>query len=442
MLDLRYKTILGVALPMMVSGFIQSIVMITDSSLISRFSTEAFVAVGNGGLLYVTMYMCLIGMADGAQIIIARRIGQERQSEIGRIFGTTVITHFLLALLFFLLLYFLMPDIILSYSKNQIIGALQGDFIHIRSFALFFAMITLSIQAFFIATGKTWVVLIAALITASSNMVLGYGLILGNLGFPRLGVEGAAFASTIADGLGMLFLIIYLSFSQERKRYRLYQYFSFDGKSMLELLKIGSPLMLQGFFALGTWSLFFTWLEQKGQFDLTVSQNIRSIYFLAFVPIWGFAGTTKTYISQYLGHKTYVAIPIIQKRIQFLTVIFLLISFHGAILYPETLVRLINPEEEYIAKSAEILRLVSVSILLYGMVSVYFQTIHGSGNTLHSMIIEFLTVGIYAVFSYLFIKVWNLDIYWIWTVEYIYFGILGLFSISYLRLFKWKNKIV
>jgi putative MATE family efflux protein len=442
MLDLRYKTILGVALPMMVSGFIQSIVMITDSSLISRFSTEAFVAVGNGGLLYVTMYMCLIGMADGAQIIIARRIGQERQSEIGRIFGTTVITHFLLALLFFLLLYFLMPDIILSYSKNQIIGALQGDFIHIRSFALFFAMITLSIQAFFIATGKTWVVLIAALITASSNMVLGYGLILGNLGFPRLGVEGAAFASTIADGLGMLFLIIYLSFSQERKRYRLYQYFSFDGKSMLELLKIGSPLMLQGFFALGTWSLFFTWLEQKGQFDLTVSQNIRSIYFLAFVPIWGFAGTTKTYISQYLGHKTYVALPIIQKRIQFLTVMFLLISFHGAILYPETLVRLINPEEEYIAKSAEILRLVSVSILLYGMVSVYFQTIHGSGNTLHSMIIEFLTVGIYAVFSYLFIKVWNLDIYWIWTVEYIYFGILGLFSISYLRLFKWKNKIV
>lgn len=442
MLDLRYKTILGVALPMMVSGFIQSIVMITDSSLISRFSTQAFVAVGNGGLLYVTMYMCLIGMADGAQIIIARRIGQERQAEIGRIFGTTVITHFLLASVFFLLLYFLMPDIILSYSKNQLIGALQGDFIHIRSFALFFAMITLSIQAFFIATGKTWVVLIAALITASSNMVLGYGLILGNLGFPRLGVEGAAFASTIADGLGMLFLIIYLSFSQERKRYRLYQYFSFDGKSMLELLKIGSPLMLQGFFALGTWSLFFTWLEQKGQFDLTVSQNIRSIYFLAFVPIWGFAGTTKTYISQYLGHKTYVAIPIIQKRIQFLTVIFLLISFHGAILYPETLVRLINPEEEYIAKSAEILRLVSVSILLYGMVSVYFQTIHGSGNTLHSMIIEFLTVGIYAVFSYLFIKVWNLDIYWIWTVEYIYFGILGLFSISYLRLFKWKNKIV
>ena len=118
MLDLRYKTILGVALPMMVSGFIQSIVMITDSAFISRYSTEAFVAVGNGGLIYVTMYMCLIGMADGAQIIIARRIGEERQGLIGRIFGTTVITHFLLATLFFILLYFiilLIPKRILNF---------------------------------------------------------------------------------------------------------------------------------------------------------------------------------------------------------------------------------------------------------------------------------------------------------------------------------------
>ena len=442
MLDLRYKTILGVALPMMISGFIQSIVMITDSAFISRYSTEAFVAVGNGGLLYVTMFMCLIGMADGAQIIIARRIGEERQGAIGRIFGTTVLTHFILALMFFLLLHFLMPNAIMLYSKDQSIGFLQGDFIQIRSFALFFAMITLSIQALFFATGKTWVVLISALITATSNVILGYGLILGNLGLPRLGVEGAALASTIADGLGMLFLVLFLIFSEERKRYRLFQYFSFDSKSMVELLKIGSPLMLQGFFALGTWSLFFAWLEQKGQFDLTVSQNIRSIYFLAFVPIWGFAGTTKTYISQYLGHKSYEAIPIIQKRIQFLTVLFLLVTFHGAILYPEKLIQLINPEEQYIAKSADILRLISVSILLFGLISVYFQTIHGSGNTLHSMIIEFLTVGIYTVFSFLFIKIWNFDIYWIWTVEYIYFGILGLLSIGYLRLFDWKHKTV
>lgn len=53
MLDIRYRTILGVALPLMVSSFIQSIVLITDSAFISRFDTLAFDAVGNGGLIYI-----------------------------------------------------------------------------------------------------------------------------------------------------------------------------------------------------------------------------------------------------------------------------------------------------------------------------------------------------------------------------------------------------
>ena len=159
MLELRYKTILAVALPMMISGFIQSIVLITDAAFISRYSTEAFDAVGNGGLIYITMYMCLLGMGDGAQIIIARRIGEERPEAIGRIFGSSVLMNCLLAAVLFVILYFIMPGAVLGYSKNQEIAALQGDYIQIRSFALFFSMITIAIQAFFLAKGRTVVVL-------------------------------------------------------------------------------------------------------------------------------------------------------------------------------------------------------------------------------------------------------------------------------------------
>ena len=442
MLDFRYKTLLGVALPMMVSGFIQSIVLITDASFISRYSTDAFDALGNGGLIYITLYIMLVGMSDGSQIIIARRIGENRIDAIGRIFGTTVFTLLMIGTILFLVLHFLIPDWIISYSANKNIASLQGEFLNIRSFSLFFAVITLSIQAMLIAKGKTVVVLIAALITASTNVILAYSLIFGNFGLPRMGIEGAALASTLADACSMTFLLIYLYFSLERREYRLFSYFSFQLKSFIELLKVGTPLLIQGFFALATWTMFFTWIEQKGQFDLTVSQNIRSIYFLAFVPIWGFAGTTKTYISQYIGSGQFDALPIIQRRIQLLTFGFLLITFHGALLYPEALIRMINPSDMYIHKSAEILRLVSCSILLYGLVSVYFQTIHGSGNTLVSMSIEIVSVGIYTIFSYLFIKVFQWDIYWIWTVEYIYFSILGGLSLFYLTFYNWKKKVL
>ena len=442
MLALNYRTILGVALPMMVTGFIQSIVLLTDASLIARHSTAAFDAVGNAGLLYVTLYMCLAGMADGAQIIIARRIGQQRPDLIGQVFGTTVWVLMALAIMLFLVLYFIMPDLVYTYSAQKEIAHLQGIYIEQRSFSLFFAMITLAIQSFFLAEGKSWVVLVTSLLTASSNALLAYLLIFGEWGLPELGIRGAALASTMADAIGMLSMLGFLWFSDERRKYKLLSYFKLHLGSLKELLRVGSPLLLQGFSALATWTLFFTWLEQKGTFDLTVSQNIRSIYFLAFVPIWGFAGTTKTYISQYLGAKKFEQIPLIQRRIQLLTLSFLLLTFHGAVLYPDAMIRMVNPAEDYVAKSADILRLIAVSILVFGFISVYFQTIHGSGNTLHSMLIEFFTVGVYAIFCYLFIKVWNLDIFWIWTVEYIYFGLLGVISILYLKNVAWQNKKV
>ena len=440
MLDLRYKTILSVAIPLMVSSFIQSVVLITDSSFISRYSTLAFDAVGNGGLLYVTMYMALAGMGDGAQILIARRIGQKNTDAIGRIFGTSIFSNFLVAAVLFVFIQMIMPDLLHSYSKHRDLSELQVQYIGIRSYALFFAMISLSIQAFFIANGKTWVVLISALITASSNILLDYLLIFGYGGFPELGLKGAAWASTLADLSGMLILSGFLFFSKDRKEFELFSHFSFNLPSLKELFKVGSPLMFQGFIALATWTLFFTWIEQTGKFELTVSQNVRSIYFLAFVPIWGFAGTTKTYISQYLGKGDLSAMKTIQRRIQLLTMIFLFIFFHGAIFYPEKLVGIINPEQEYISKSAEILRYISVSIFMFGFFSVYFQTINGSGNTMASFSIEVMCAVVYLISTYLLVKVIRPDILWIWTNEYIYFGCMGLFSVLYLRFFDWKKK--
>jgi Na+-driven multidrug efflux pump len=303
-------------------------------------------------------------------------------------------------------------------------------------------MITLSIQAFLFASGKTSIVLISALITASSNVLLDYLLIFGNGPFPEMGLEGAAIANTIADGLGMLFLIVFISFSKLKKEYNLFDHFSFNLSSFKELIKIGSPILFQGFIALATWTVFFTWIEQIGKFELTVSQNIRAIYFLAFVPIWGFSATTKTYISQYIGSGDFGALKIIQKRIQLLTVVFLFIIFHGAIFYPETLISIVNPDATYQHVSGEILKYVSLSIYIYGFFTVYFQTINGSGNTNVTFIIEVICVVVYIIFAYLLIKVWKLDIFWIWSVEYIYFINMGVLSLIYLRFFDWRRKVV
>lgn len=440
MLDYSYKTILKMAIPLMASTFIQSVVLITDSSFLSRYDTIAFDAVGNGGLIYITLFMTLVGMSDGAQILMARRIGEKKENLLSRIFGSALLNNFLLSILLIVVITQVMPNVLKSYSLNQDVAQGQIDYLRIRSYGLFFAFISLTINAYFMAIGKTKYVLISALFIAFSNIILDYLLISGNQGFEAMGIEGAAIASTFADAIGATFLFFAFVMAKEQKAQHILKNLSISKESLIQLFKISSPIMLQGFVALSTWTVFFTWIEQIGTHELTVSQNIRSLYFLAFVPVWGFGATTKTYVSQYVGNKDYDSIKPILKRIQILSILFLFVFFHGAILYPETMISLVNPNQEFMADSVAILRFVSGSVIIYSLGSIYFHAINGTGNTRHNFYIELLAVIVYLIAAFLFIKVYQLEILWIWTVEYIYFITIGLLSYLYIHKYDWKKK--
>ncbi len=440
MLNLSYRTILAVAIPLMASTFIQSIVLLTDSSFLSRYDSLAFGASGNGGLIYITLFMTLAGLNEGTQILMARRIGEERQALLPRIFGSSIVMNFVLASILFFFAWTFLPELVLNNVKHPELGAMEMKYVQIRTFGLIPSVISLAILAYFTATGKTFLILINSIVIAGANVVMDYTLIFGHFGFPEMGLEGAAIASTLSDYLGLLFLLAAVSFHPMAREHQLLKMIRVKGSTIKKLFILGSPIMLQGLVALLTWTIFFFWIEQMGVFELNVSQNIRSLYFLAFVPIWGFGATAKTYVSQYIGRKDYASVSIAMRRIQLLTVLFLFIFFHGALFYPEKLIAMVNPNEEYIQKSAETLRFVFGSMMLYGFCSIYFYTIAGTGNTRYSFIIELISVLVYLLFAYLFIKVLKLDVYYVWSIEYIYFGVIGLLSIIYLKFFNWKKK--
>ena len=436
MLDIRYKSILTVALPMMLSGFIQSVISITDAAFLSRFSKLAYDASGSAGLWYITMYMVFIGLGDGAQIAMAQKVGERNDRGFAAVFQSNFVILFLAAIVLTLLVQLGMPALMNYLVTNNELARAGQSFLEIRSYSFWAATITISIQASYLAVGKTGLVLIASLIAAISNIILDYFLIFGIGPFPRLGLEGAAIASTTAEFLAMLFLLSTLIGGRLKKQYPVWKENFVTKFQVKENLKMGVPLLFQGIVALSIWTIFFIWIEQMGGNNLTVSLNIRYIYFLAFIPIWGFAAATKTYIAQYFGAKQFEQIPVIQRRMQLL-VCFLIITFHGSVLYPEALIRLVSDDSEHVVKSAQVLRVVSGSILIYGMGSVYFQTISGIGKTRITFLVECLATTLYILFAYLFIKAWHWPIEWVWLVEYVYFITMGLSSFIYL---KWINR--
>jgi len=440
MVGIGYGKLIKFALPIMLSGFIQSIISITDASFLSRYSTLAYNASGSAGLWYITLFMVLIGLSDGAQIGMAQKVGEKDKEGFTAFFQSNFVILLIAACCLTLFVLFFMPAINNYIVHDQKLAQAQQSFLSIRSYAFWAATISLTIQASYLAVGKTKLVLFASLIVAGSNILLDYLLVFGIGIFPELGLEGAAIASTLAEVLGMLFLFGTLYVSKLSKVYALFQQSRISFKQLKTNLTIGIPLLFQGLIALSIWTLFFSWIEQMGSKELSISLNIRYIYFLAFIPVWGFAATTKTYIAQYIGAKEYKTLPIIQKRIQLLTVGFLFITFHGALFYPEQLISLVNDNPDQIKQSAHILRIITGSIFIYGIGSVYFQTISGSGNTRVTFIVEILATTAYISAAYLFIKIWHLPLYQVWLVEYVYFIVMGLASYAYLKFFNWTKE--
>src|SRR5690554_4202998 len=130
-LSYSYSQILKVALPLMLGTFIQSIVMITDAAFLSRYSTLSFDASGNAGLIYVTLFMGLTGLGDASQIIMARRIGQNKPKSLNTVLQSALSIVFCCAVIFFLFIQFGMGDILMGYSKNKALAQEQIDFLSI-----------------------------------------------------------------------------------------------------------------------------------------------------------------------------------------------------------------------------------------------------------------------------------------------------------------------
>ena len=200
--------------------------------------------------------------------------------------------------------------------------------------------------------------------------------------------------------------------------------------------------MVQGILAMGTWTIFFTMLEHMGKEELEISHTLRNLYFIAFVPFFGFGATTKTMVSNFIGAGKQAELNLLIKRIVILNVIFLFITMHGTWLYPEYIVKLINPNMELIGKTVPLLRLISGSMLIFSITTILFNTVSGSGNTSVSMIIEFVAIATYLVVAALLIYVFKTSLFYVWMVEYLYFILIGVIAVLYLKKSNWKFKTV
>lgn len=449
-LDISYKSLLKVAVPISLGTFVQFVVSFTDNYFVAQLNGNAMSAVSFVGLIYITLVMIGIGLGNAAQILIARRKGEGLYDEAGEITGNAFRLAFIVGIIQFVILFFALPTLLDLFISHVEVKSYMKEFISYRAYGFVFYALTLALNSFWSGIAQTRVMIYTTSITAIVNIVLDYGLIFGRLGLPEMGVEGAALATSISEAAAFFFILIYTLRNYDKYHhtpstisYNLRKWLKQGSwRHSIGLIKLGGPISLQLLLSLGVWVVFYGFIETMGESELQASFIVRQMYMLAFISIGGFSTTTKTYISGLIAEGRQLELHKVIWRLMVLNFVGVLFFSHGLWLYPQFIAGQFTDNPLTIQQSVDTMHIVLPAMLTFSFTSILLGTVEGSGNTVAGFIIELITVILYLVIAYLAVFNFKWPVHLVWTADYLYFGLIGVFSWIFLRSGKWKYKKV
>ena len=436
------RTIWEIAWPIMISLVAQNVVNVTDTAFLGRVGEIELGASAIGGLLYTTIFMVAFGFTTGVQILVARRNGEKNYLAIGRIFDNSFYFLGITSLVITTLVILFGPALLKPFMSSEAVFNASSTYLVYRVPGLFFAASGLLFRSFYTGIAFTKYLSISSAIMAGVNVVLDYAMIFGHWGFPQLGIQGAAIASAISEVCALLFFFIITWHNSRLKQYILFKFVKPDFEIIKSTLGISVFVMFQYVLSLGSWFVFFMFIEKMGERSLAVSNIIRSLYLMFMIPGWALCSVTNTLVSNALGErKPDHVIPIIKKIMKF-SVGAMAITVSLAALFPRQAISIYTNDLSLIEATVPSYYIILAATFLFMAMSILFNGVLGTANTKFALGIEVITLIVYLTSAWLFAVHLHLKIEYVWTAEFVYSTLIGTLSYWYLKKGNWRSKVV
>lgn len=440
--NIKFSEITRIAYPIILGSIAQNILSVTDTAFLGRVGEVELGAGAIGGVYYFVVVMLAWGFGIGLQIIVARRNGEEKLSEIGRTIDHGIYFLVPLAILMFSLMKFFSLGIMSTVLESEEVIQATVQYIDYRSYGIFFAFIHVLFRAFYVGVANTRVITYSTFLMTIVNAFLDYCLIFGHFGFPEMGIAGAALASVIAEIVAALYFIYYTRFKFSTVQYHLFHFVKFDLKLYIQIIRVSLPMMLQNFLSLASWLAFFLLVEKMGQRELAISNIIRSFYMLMMIPMWGLSAAVNTLVSFLIGSKRQDEVMQLVYKVVILCLAGVGIMVIIGSFLPHFAVKIYTNDATMIAEALPVVYVVNVAALLLAAAFIFFSAVSGTGKTQVSFIIEVIVLIIYLAYVWYIIMVAHGNISLVWAAECVYSLMLGSLSFWYLKSGRWKGSIV
>lgn len=434
-MNFTYKQIWLINFPVMMSLLMEQLINLTDTIFLGHTGEIELGASALAGMYYTAIYMLGFGFSLGLQVVVARKNGEQNLAQAGDVFWQGMFFLTFLSVLTFTLSKLFSPLLLRQFiSSDQIYLAVQA-YMNWRDYSFLCAFPILAYRAFYIGITRTSVLTVNSILLVTANTVLNYLLIFGTCGFPKLGIAGAAIASSLAELAALLHIVLYTHFKIDKKRYGWQAKLNFP--LLARLLRISSWTMIRSFFCIAPWFLFFIAIEHLGERQLAAGNVVRSISMVLFVIVNSFATTGISLVSNLIGAG--------QKE-KVVSICWKTVKLSYAVGTPFVVVAVLFSKQilGVYTNSPEVVETAFYPFLL--MLSTYFiatpayafcNAVIGTGKTRTAFVFQIITITVYLAYLY-GLSVSNVPLVVYWTSEQLYVTLLLGLSLHFFRKDRWR----
>jgi Na+-driven multidrug efflux pump len=270
------------------------------------------------------------------------------------------------------------------------VAAAVSDFLFYASLGLPFQAACFAYAALLVALSRTRALIGAAAVLALTNMALDYGLIFGRLGFPELGIRGAALGSAAAELATCAFLTVYAWRRLDVRRYGLFRLRALSGRLARLLGGISAPVAMQALLEGARWFLFFVIIEQLGERPLALANIVYACYALFLIPAQAFAETGCSMVSKLVGRGREGRLALLLRTAVGQGYLITLPAAGLVLFLPRWLLAIFAGDPAIIADCVGGLRVIATALIVVIPGEIWLAAVVGTGDTRAAFVIELL----------------------------------------------------
>lgn len=392
------KQTIIIALPIIIQNIITSSLNLADNLMLSRQSEKVVAAAGIANQLFFVLILICFGLASGGGVLISQFYGKKDYSNIRKTLAIVLMLSFIIGLLFSLIAIFA-PSFLLSLFIDDISVISEGvKYLKIVGLSFLFTSISFAYSSSLRSVGRAKYAVLVSSIAVFMNIFFNWLLIFGNLGFPKMGIEGAAIATLIARIIEFT-LIIYMVYRYNKDiSARLKDFYDFNKKLFIRFINVSLPVVTNEFM----WSMgivaYTKAIAFYGASAVAAFTTTRTAVNFIEVGFLGIAIATQVSIGMLIGKgEEEKAEEVSYTFLKIFSIFTILMSIILYFISP-FMVSIYNFEQSTLELSLNMLKITSI-ILIFKNINLLFivGVSRGGGDTKMSMLIEIIGVWLIGV---------------------------------------------